>query len=243
MVQYLSGVPVDKAIELAGAPCKARNIYKMAEGQKRLGALSVTDQPAPPAPLPKLLKRKSTNLHVDQTEKLASDQHKLDRAHIDAHKLAATELKASQEFREKAGGVRGGHKSAEAIVKEANAKLPPDVKRISETSVKRDVREGRAGESPHKRGRKSEVPAALIEATHSWMSVTQQTSLPKPVDVKRVLKAAVSGTPHAGLSTRQCMKQLKKRKVGEVATGKVHTQEERRWLWMTYDNINDWFNL
>jgi len=32
---------------------------------------------------------------VDQVEKLAADQHKLDRAHIDAHKLATAELKAS----------------------------------------------------------------------------------------------------------------------------------------------------
>ena len=244
VAQYLSGVPAKMAIEEAGANCTERNIQKMAKscGRVRMGAVPAAEEPALPPP-PKLLKRKSTNLHVDQVEKLAADKHKLNRAHIDARKRASLELKASQEAREKTGGRRGGNRSAEEIVKDVNSKLPSDVKPVAETSVKRDVREGRAGESPLKRGPNSKVPKALINATHTWVSVSQQKALPKPSDVKRTMRAAVSGTEHAGLSSRQCMEQLKKHKVGEVATAKVHTQEERRWLWMAYDNINDWFGF
>jgi len=43
-------------------------------------------------------------------------------------KLATAELKASQEAREKAGGVRGGNKGAETTVKNAKSKFPSDVK-------------------------------------------------------------------------------------------------------------------
>ena len=64
VVQYLTGVPAKTAIEQAGADCTERNIQKMAKncGRARMGALPAAEQPAP---LPKLLKRKPTNLHVD----------------------------------------------------------------------------------------------------------------------------------------------------------------------------------
>ena len=64
VVQYLSGVPAKTAIEQAGADFTERNIQKMAKncGRARMGALPAAEQPAP---LPKLLKRKPTNLHVD----------------------------------------------------------------------------------------------------------------------------------------------------------------------------------
>jgi len=42
-------------------------------GQVRCRAPFPTEQPAP---ISKLMKRKSTNLHVDQVEKLAADHHK-----------------------------------------------------------------------------------------------------------------------------------------------------------------------
>jgi hypothetical protein len=130
VVQYLQGVPAKMAIEEAGAVCSERNIQKMAKscGRVRMGPVPAAEQPAP---VPKLLKRKSTNLHVDQVEKLAADQHKLYRAHVDAHKQASLELKASQEAREKTGGRRGGIKGVDAIIKDVNDKLPSDVKRVA----------------------------------------------------------------------------------------------------------------
>jgi len=78
---------------------------------------------------------------------------------------------------------------------------------------------------------------------HSYVGVMQQTKVPKPRDVRRLMKSATKGTQHEGLSQRQCYATFKKRKALELHTGKVHTQEERRWRWMTYDNINDWFDM
>ena len=182
VVQYLSGMPANMAIEQAGANFTERNIQKMAKscGRVRMGPVPAAGQPAP---MPNLLKRQSYNFRVDQTEKLAADQHQLDRAHIDAHKLATAELRASQGAREKAGGVRGGIKIVDAIIKDVNDKLPPDVKRVSRSSVARDVQKGRAvqgvrrgrGGRAHRQGKRLLPPLpVLLRARRARQGVAQR---------------------------------------------------------------------
>ena len=56
------------------------------------------------------------------------------------------------------------------------------------------------------------------------------------------MSAAVKGTRHEGMTSRTAMAALKRVKVGRMATGIASIQEERRWQWMTWENLNDWFD-
>ena len=80
-------------------------------------------------------------------------------------------------------------------------------------------------------------------ACHSWVGVQQQTQVPKPAEVRQHLAAAVKGAIHEGVTARADHTALKNRKVGGLETKAAHTQEERRWRWMTWDNTNEWLGF
>ena len=114
--QYLDGYTAKAAIHKAKANCGERNVQNLAKatGRKRKRA-------PPPNSNKKMQKgrRKSFNLHPDQTESKAVDDLGLTRERHDAFKKATLMLRDSQLARERAGGMRPrGCKSAATIVKE-----------------------------------------------------------------------------------------------------------------------------
>jgi len=199
VLRYLGGMSAREAIEGTRAACSERNIQNLARRSGRPRVFPTAPPEATAKPAKKLLKRRSLNRHADQTEKLAMDLQELECAHIQVHKEASLQLEASQKARELAGGACGANKGANTITKEINAPLPSDVKPVAGSIVKRDVLLGRAGMSPQKSGRKGGTPTEAANAAHSWVSVSQQTAVPKPKDVGRVMKAAVQWTAHEDL--------------------------------------------
>jgi len=206
----------------------------LASGRQRASAVA-----APPAKKDTTKKqRKAWRMSANQAEKQANDSFVLERKRVDAFKQATLDLQASQQAKAKTGRNSSG-KSAKTITKEANASLPEDVKPLAESSLKEAVLKGRAGLSPLKPGPKSKVPVELTDLAHTYIGLTQQTQVPKPSRVKRAMRASLQGSEHEDVSTRAAYAALKKRKVGKVSTGPVHTQDARRWIWMTWDNVNE----
>ena len=101
--QYLDGYTAKAAIHKAKANCGERNVQNLAKatGRKRKRA-------PPPNSNKKMQKgrRKSFNLHPDQTESKAVDDLGLTRERHDAFKKATLMLRDSQLARERAGGRR-----------------------------------------------------------------------------------------------------------------------------------------
>ena len=114
--QYLDGYTAKAAIHKAKANCGERNVQNLAKATGR------KQKRAPPPNSNKKKqkgRRKSFNLHPDQTESKAVDDLGLTRERHDAFKKATSMLRYSQLARERAGGRRPRDcKSAATIFKE-----------------------------------------------------------------------------------------------------------------------------
>jgi len=91
--------------------------------------------------------------------------------------------------------VRGGNKSAEAIAKDVNSTLPPDVKPVkpvAESSVKRDVMHGRAGQSSAKALAKAEADLVVITKAEA---VAAKGGAMSGVDITAVVHTVFVATP------------------------------------------------
>ena len=71
----------------------------------------------------------------------------------------------------KASGLK--RRSVVSMVADASDSLPVGAPKIAVSSVREAVLNGKAGESPVKRGRPSKVPAVLTDAAGSWARVGQ----------------------------------------------------------------------
>ena len=95
--------------------------------------------------------------------------------------------------------------------------------------------------SPKKRGPKSAVPEVVTDAAGSWARVGQVSGDEKTnTRLGQQMVAAVTGTDtERTFTVRGAKEALKKRK--HLTTTASSSQDERRYLWTTYDNLTLWF--
>jgi len=144
---YLDGYTAKAAIHKAKANCGERNVQNLAKATGR------KQKRAPPPNSNKKKqkgRRKSFNLHPDQTESKAVDDLGLTRERHDAFKKATSMLRYSQLARERAGGRRPRDcKSAATIVKEPTVSTHHHDSGSSRCRVHEPRREVRSiGETP-----------------------------------------------------------------------------------------------
>ena len=221
----------------ANAPCDTSNISKRGRALVKAGVPRVARPHKGPASLkPKKLKC-AYRLKPGQVEQLSKQREALKRNTTDAFK------KVTEEVLEAAGAKAAGKKrdSIGTMVAAANATLPPGAPKIAASSVAEAVRNGHAGKSPKKKGPQSVVPEVITDAAGSWARVGQVSGDEKTnTRLGQHMVAAVMGTDTEGTFTERGAKEaLKKRK--HLTTTASSSQDERRYLWTTYDNLTLWF--
>ena len=163
--------------------------------------------------------------------------------------FSAALKKGSIEYQEsiKAGKHGKGDSSSDRIAKRINDTLPEGVPLLSGRRIRSHVTAGRAGLSPKKKGPQPTLPAELFVATSSYVQMMQLAGdEQRPRAIARVMKAAVLGTPfESSLKTpsqaSHALKRLRRDHTELSSLGKCSV-DDRRWLWLTYDNLDRWFD-
>ena len=118
-------------------------------------------------------------------------------------------------------------------------------KKLTKETLYRTVREGRAGESPLKRGPPPKIPDILLEvvALHAEVSQVGEGGELRGRDIKRLMGAAVLGTKYDGtFKLESAFKKLKKQHPERLQAGKGVSMEESRSRWTTANNLEQWFD-
>ena len=238
VVQFMNGLTALEAKTKAGAPCDVSNIRKRGRVLVKAGASRVVRPHKGPASQKPAKLKSAYRLRPGQVEKLTQQRCELKRLSTDAFKKVTKEAEGA--VAAKAKGLK--RRSVESMVADANLSLPVGAPIISASSVRRAVQLGTAGVSPVKRGRRSKVPTVLTDAAGSWARVGQVSGDEKTnTQLGQRMMAATAGTDMEGaFSLRAAKGQLKKRQ--RLNTTASISQDERRFAWTTYDNLNDWFS-
>ena len=90
---------------------------------------------------------------------------------------------------------RGGEGSAATIAAKHNATLPDGAKRVTEMTIRNQVKAGRAGQSPTRQGPDRSLPKELFDTIASFIRMKQECGAEQHYkDLKRAIKAALKGT-------------------------------------------------
>jgi hypothetical protein len=188
------------------------------------------------------------------TKKTRSTTHQVDVALYNAHALKTEYSRALKSatidyaaFLKKDAGDRSNG-GAEGIAKRINLTLAEGVKHLTGRIIRSSVQLGRIGMSPRKRGREPMLPAILFEAASCFIQMKQLSGdEQKPRQIKNTLRAAVVGTPYEKhLNTmhkaKHALKRLRCDHAPEISSLSKCTVDDRRWLWMTFPNLDRWFD-
>ena len=182
-------------------------------------------------------------LRTDQVDKQAKATQALKREFIGALKEASLCYK-QQRLTGGPNGTKG--LSAALIADQFNAKLGGDVQRLMGTRIRDHVAAGFAGLSPPGKGPKPRVPDLLVDlvASHTSMSQMNGNEL-KPRAIRQNVAAIVAGTEleqHLR-SKQQRAKFLKRlRQSGGLSAVPKVVCDNRRWMYLTYNNVNRYFD-
>ena len=260
----LLGKKAREAWELTGKPggeAGIQNIRKQA--RERLTAMRApadaddADAPAAlatPTPLTAPNGRRNNEkapyrLNSKQMDKQHTADQLLKRSHIGALKMATLELCEAQT---KGNAGRAGSITGESLAKKHNATLPEGVKHLTGQMIRHHVRQGWAGQSPKAKGPAPVVPNSIVALVSSHASMSQLNGDEKnPRKLKRGIIALVQGTDfEQHLQSRQqtCKFLRRLRQLPAAGGGAALTAvpkmivDNRRWMWLTYDNVNRYFD-
>ena len=225
-----------------------------AEAAKAAETVQTTTSPTlplnlpPPAPTPAAPKRKNSEkapfrLKPAQVDKKHTHDLAAKRPLIEALKVASAEYQRLSSI-----GASGKHgsTSAHAIAKAYNANLPPDGPQLNGKRILWHVDAGLAGLSPPRMGPKTlSIPDRVVDlmSTHVSMQQLNGNEL-KPRAIQRSVTALVKGTEFEKFLTSKRQRDqflLRLRRLGGlVSVGKI-VVDNRRWLWLTYHNRNEYF--
>ncbi len=115
----------------------------------------------------------------------------------------------------------------------------------SESSIRKDIREDRVGNSPQKRGVKSKLDpldyGLIADAFVTWLRINQinaDSQMNKRIEfATRIAKVLGNESPNHSL-----LDKILRDTAIDVLSAKSQTCEQRRVLWNTFENLNQWFN-
>ena len=181
-------------------------------------------------------------LNVRQVDKAAAAKHTRQRAFIDVLKPASLEY---SEQLKSASTV-----NANSIARRFNEKLPDDVQQFEGWRIRHHVATGFAGLSPPGKGPKPVVPDVVVSlvSTHTSMSQLNGNELKPRALTQNLIALVKDSTLEQHLTSTQqrarFLKRLHQLKVcgaSLCAVPKVLC-DNRRWMWLTYENVNSYFD-
>ena len=115
---------------------------------------------------------------------------------------------------------------------------------LTKSTVSDYVAKGLIGSSPQKRGPLPKLPKDfnMLLNAHIEMKQLEGVQESKPRHIKALIGAAVRDTDRDSMSRDYLYRRFRKEMCATVAPTKPMQMEERRGLWTTYNNLNDWFN-
>ena len=161
---------------------------------------------------------------------------KMDKNERYKHALKeATKLVASKEM---------GSREAVKRVNEKfnlNSKM---CKRITKSTVNRYVQRGKTGESPLKMGPARKLPPEFNGLLHAHVQMKQLEGVAeaKPKHVKALIGASIRETSYDSMSRDYLYRRFRQQTAPSVAPSKPMQVEDRRGIWTTYGNLNDWYD-
>ena len=204
---------------------------------------NLVDNQQLPAQHHSAITRKTTRRSSQQASVARLEVKQENTAYNNRYKMAfkeATELIAG-----KSVSPRGGE-SVPCLIGKLNSKYNLVGKRkLSRSTVYRAVQHGKIGQSPCKKGPNPKIPDVLLEiaAVHSEISQVGSGGELRGRDFKRLIGAAVLGTPHESkFNVDSAWKKLRVRHPEKIQAANIATAEDARLRWTTYDNLQRWFD-
>ena len=117
-------------------------------------------------------------------------------------------------------------------------------KRITKSTVNRYVQRGKTGESPMKRGPARKLPPEFNGLLHAHVQMKQLEGVAeaKPKQVKALIGASIRETSYDSMSRDYLYRRFRQQTAPSVAPSKPMQVEDRRGIWTTYGNLNDWYD-
>ena len=232
-----------EAWKLCGEPTTAGNIAKRARTARARKA-KATEAAGEGAHIRESLESKKAVVKAPELRTTRRTSHQVD---VERQNELLRRDAFSSAFKEATEAVRAGRETPGAVVIRLNKKLATYGGRLLKVRyVTEAVKEGHVGRSPKTKGPKSKIPKELLDVTATWCKMNQIAGkTKKPRDVRRVIKQTAMGTAfekHAS-KPRQLLHiyNLLLREYPELERSGGTTVDERRWLWTTYSNLNEWF--
>ena len=153
---------------------------------------------------------------------------------------------ATRVVQEKKEGKKPSRETAQQVVTRLNAEYNLNGKRkLSKSTVYREVKKGNIGRSPPKKGPPTKIPDILLDvvATHSEVCQVGNGGELRGQGIKRLLGAAVLGTKYEKKFTiKSAWRKLRSKHPERITAGGQVSMEDARSKWTTHDNLQQWFN-
>jgi hypothetical protein len=153
---------------------------------------------------------------------------------------------ATRVVQEKKEGKKPSRETAQQVVTRLNAEYNLNGKRkLSKSTVYREVKKGNIGRSPPKKGPPTKIPDVLLDvvATHSEVCQVGNGGELRGREIKRLLGAAVLGTKYEKKFTvESAWRKLRSKHPERITAGGQVSMEDARSKWTTHDNLQQWFN-
>lgn len=115
---------------------------------------------------------------------------------------------------------------------------------MTKSTLNNYMQKGIVGGSPLRKGRRSHIPRYFFEllATHVSMKQLEGQAEARPRTLKTLIAAALYDTELKSADKEWVYKRFRRKFPHIVQPSKVMQVEERRGLWTTYGNLNQWFD-
>ena len=117
-------------------------------------------------------------------------------------------------------------------------------RKLNHETVHQYIGKNKIGQSPDARGPLSKIPMPFCDLLNCHIAMTQLEGKEEttPRFLKVLIGAALMETEYSHLSAENIYSRFRDKYPDTVCPTKIMEMEERRHLWTTYPNVNNWFS-